>query len=94
MRYLLKNVEAVFIAGLGSAALMTGGAAMAQEKTAPAAAEGASESAPLDEDMTTPEDAAAAADDTADSIDPNAPDPVLDSSSAGTPAVEEEAPSS
>lgn len=94
MRYLLKNVEAVLIAGLGSAVLMTGGAAMAQEKKAPAAAEGASDSAPLDEDMTTPEDAAAAADDTADSIDPNAPDPVLDASSAGTPAVEEEAPSS
>jgi hypothetical protein len=94
MRYLLKNVEAMLIAGLGSAVLMTGAAAMAQEKKDPATAEGASDSAPLDEDMTTPEDAATAADDTADAIDPNAPDPVLDGSSAGTPAVEEGAPAS
>ena len=94
MRYLLKNVEAVLIAGLGSAMLMTGGAATAQEKKAPATAEGASDQAPLDEDMTTPDDAATAADDTADSIDANAPDPVLDGTAAGTPAAEEAAPSS
>jgi hypothetical protein len=93
MRYLLKNVEAVLIAGLGSAILMTGGAAMAQEKKAPATAANASDQAPGDEDMTTPDDAAAAADDTTDPIDANAPDPVLDSSSAGTPAAED-APSS
>ncbi len=89
MRCLLRNVEAVLVAGLGSAILMTGTAAMGQEKKAPATAEGSSDQAPLDEDMTTPEDAAAATDDTADSIDPNAPDPVLDGTSAGTPAVEE-----
>jgi hypothetical protein len=93
MRYLLKNVEAVLIAGLGSAILMTGGAAMAQEKKAPATAPTASDQVPGDEDMTTPDDAAVAADDTTDPIDANAPDPVLDGSAAGTPAVEE-APSS
>ena len=94
MRYLLKNVEAMLIAGLGSVILMTGGAAMAQEKKAPATAATASDQAPSDEDMTTPDDAAAAADDTTDPIDANAPDPVLDGSSAGTPAADDAAPAS
>lgn len=91
MRQLLGNLEAVLIAGLGSVILMTGSAAMAQEKKAPASAEAATDQAPGDEDMTTPEDAATAADDTSDAVDANAPEPVLDSSAAGTPAVEEPA---